>query len=151
MAIPLPKMDDAYRLKISLLEELLSCIKRERDNLVTVNLENLWAIMEEKQGILTAIEKTRDEIKVLREKASSARDTSAADQSVRSRLLQKIADLKGEIRARVQENISFIQESLDFFDEMMSIFVTGEKSERLYHPLIRKHAESSALIYYKEV
>ena len=54
-------------------------------------------------------------------------------------------------KVRVRENVTFIQESLDFFDEIISIFANGGRVERSYRPAGNGQKRPSTLIYHRKV
>lgn len=145
------EINKAYERKLSLLQELLDCLKRERENLIELNLEAIWALMEEKQGVLEAIEETGKEIERIRENTPPETTESGKVQSMLVSFSAKINKLKEEIRVRVKENVEFIQDTLGFFDELISIFISGARPEPAYNPIRRSKHESPSLIYHREV
>jgi recombination protein RecR len=64
---------------------------------------------------------------------------------------RKVASLKEEIKARAKENVAFIQESLQFLDEIISIFATGGRAEVSYDPMLRRQKASPSFMYQSEV
>ena len=48
--------------KILLYYDLLHCFKQERESLITIDLDKLWAISKEKEGICAKIKSVRKEI-----------------------------------------------------------------------------------------
>ena len=144
-------IEGVYRRKVSLFKELINCLDLERDNLINLNIENLWSLMEEKQKILISIEDEGKQIKKIMEKNHPDQDIPKRGGRPIMELSRKIADLKEEIKAKVSENVTFIRESLDFFDEIISIFANGERVEHSYRPTRKGQKALSALIYHKEV
>jgi hypothetical protein len=51
----------------------------------------------------------------------------------------------------VRENVSFIEETLQFFDEIVSIFALGKRPEYGYEPAFRRQRTPSSLIFESEV
>jgi len=144
-------IEGIYRRKVSLFKELINCLDLERDSLINLNIENLWSLMEEKQRILISIEDEGTQIKKIIEKNYPDQDIPERGGRLITELSQKMADLKEEIKIRVKENVTFIQESLDFFDEIISIFANGGRVEHSYRPTRNGQKALSALIYHKEV
>jgi hypothetical protein len=65
---------------------------------------------------------------------------------------RKIEQLKGEIKQRIQENVSIIQESLNFFHDLVSVFANSSKKENTYEEIVRGTAvDSSSIFYQREV
>ena len=144
-------IEGIYSRKVSLFKELINCLDLERDNLINPNIKNLWSLMEEKQRILISIEDEGKQIKKIMEKNYPDQDIPERGGRPITELSQKIADLKEEIKVRVKENVTFIRESLDFFDEIISIFAKGGRVENSYRPTRKGQKTLSALIYHKEV
>jgi hypothetical protein len=144
-------IEDVYRRKAGLFEELLNCIESERESLISLNIENLWALMERKRKIIEAIGEARVQIRSFNENRERGYDTPVRDRQAVLELSKKIARLEEEIKVRVKENVSFIHETLDFFDDVVSSLIRGGKSDGSYHPSKRKGKEISTMIYHKEV
>lgn len=144
-------IEGIYSRKVSLFKELINCLDLERDDLINLNIENLWSLMEKKQRILVSIEDEGKQIKNIMEKNCPDQDIPERGGRPIMELTQKIADLKEEIKVRVKENVTFIRESLDFFDEIISIFAKGGRVEHSYRPTRKGQKTLSALIYHKEV
>ena len=145
------RIEDLFRTEISHLKELLDSVSLETDSLIDLNIETLWSLMAEKKRILQSIDDIRGEIRDLLKKEDTGHDISLERQRPIMKLLRTIADLKEEIKARVRENALFITESLDFFNEIISIFTTGGKEDNSYSQTGRKPRESVPLIYHREV
>ena len=142
---------DLYQREADLHEELLECIKSERENLINLNIDNLWELMESKNRILTTIQEGRDQIKSLLEEAGGKQNVSNREKPLVAELSNKIITLKQEIGARVKENVSFIKESLQFVDDLITIFAMGGKLETSYSPAKRQTRETPGRIYRREV
>ena len=148
-------IEEAYQKKVSLLQALLGCLHLEQESLITMNLKSLWSLMERKDSLLDSIGLTDQEIRAV-EALGSVGGADGTDlpkevrQAVRG-LSREIQRLKMEIRARVKENVSFIQETLRFFDEIVSIFAAGNRPEVSYEPQPGRARMSSSLIYQREV
>ncbi len=108
---------------------LVDCLERERKHLKEIDVEALWAVMEEKKRIIEALSAIPDE-----ERAPDA-ETSR---------------LKEEIRRRTEENIGFIKESLSFFDELIAILAGGEPETRGYRPGGSGRLGTRPLLYKRE-
>jgi len=147
----LQTIEEAYRKKVSLFQDLLHCVTAERDDLIKVNIDNLWVLMEKKQKILQAIEEAKGQIKNLAEEDPAYQNASGKERGHIIELSKRMVSLKEEIKTRVKENVTFIQESLQFVDEIISIFSMGGRLEPSYDPA-RKHRKGlSAGIYQRQV
>ena len=84
------RIEKAYRKEVVLLKDLLECLSLERDHLVDLNLEGLWALMERKKTVLKSIEETRTEIQALIKDKERAREASQEIQRLRAFFSRKI-------------------------------------------------------------
>lgn len=145
------KITAGYQKEAALFQDLLNCLDLERDNLINLNLENLWATMEKKQGLLESIEGVQGEIKGLLAEDREKQPVATDDRHRLTSLSARVTHLKEEVRSRVKENVLFIQETLGFFDELVQIFMSGGEIGRSYGPGSKKAGNFTPLILYKEV
>jgi flagellar biosynthesis/type III secretory pathway chaperone len=117
---------DIYKRRISLFKDLLTCITQEKENLINQDINGLWSALEEKQKLLASIEATKNPLDGCSYKDLNFRDFSSNDKDKIRELSRMLIGLKQEIRARVRENVSFINETLDFFNEMISSLTMTE-------------------------
>lgn len=125
--------------QVVLLEELIHCLDRERKVLIDLDVPALWHVVEEKHGILQAIEALPSEGS--REAASAKKGLGdlAPDAPTKAFSVRKIDRLKEEIRERARENTAFIQDSLAFVDKLVRLFAGDPEEVQTYRP----HGEES--------
>jgi len=124
-----------YLKRISLFQDLLNCIVLEREHLITQNIKGIWSSLEEKQSIMDSIEETKSQLGGASCNEIALGDFSSEDRNKIMELSRAIVLLKCDIQARVKENVSFINETLDFFDEMISTMtMTQADTCRSYGP-----------------
>jgi len=135
-------LEDLFHKKIILSNDLLHCLKKERESLINIDLDSLWSISKEKEDICSKIESIREEI-------ASALDLRVDQRFLAShqilellpekhkatfqKLFHTLLKLEGEIEVIRKENMIFIDDSLQFLDEMMSILTGKTKSKILYN------------------
>ena len=151
MEASLQSTEKIYRREISLFQELLNCLTLEKDNLINLDMEDLWDLMEKKKKIIESIEDGRQQMKKITEEDHPKQGLDGKGRRPFMALSKKIDHLKEEIKIRVKENVAFIQESLEFFDEIISIFTMGGRVEHSYSPLTKKQKEFSTRIYHRKV
>jgi len=151
MELSIQRIEEIYQEKLNLLKELVTCLSLERDSLINLDIGKLWALMEEKQKILESIDIKAKQVRDIIEESYPDREIPVKDHRRIRGLSQKIADLKEEIKTRVRENVSFIQDSLGFINEMISVLVTGGRPAFSYDPVVKNKKKMSSIIYYKEV
>jgi hypothetical protein len=131
-----------YR-KIMLYNDLLHYFKKERESLMNIDLDELWRISKEKEDICSEIKSTRQEI------LSTIADPKIDKTSFRLRqmldlipkenrakfqeLYRTLINLKSEVDVLRKENMAFIDDSLQFLDEMISIITSERESETMYN------------------
>jgi hypothetical protein len=138
------------RRQVALCERLLDCVVRERETLIDLDVNRLWSITEEKRRILRLIEKAQ--VPVIRQnRTNSSQVLPPERRRVARDLSQRLDLLKEEIRARAADNVRFVDETLGFFDELVSILAIGTQRSESYQPIGRARKGSLPLIYSKEV
>jgi len=144
-------LEGLYMKRISLYEDLLGCIKRESDNLISQNIKGIWSSLDEKSEILEAIEENN---KCFPEKSGSnpvPADIPRHDRDAIIKFKRKLKDLKQEIGVRVKENVSFINDTLGFINDIFSSLSNTDEKPDTYGRDLKKRNGSSNLIYHNEV
>lgn len=129
-------IEGLFQEKVFLYADLVECFRKERSYLTCMNVEALWGVSDEKNRLCS-------EIVALKAKIASFLDLDrgleeadvrrllesipAREQGPLRNTLLRIMKLKREVEIMRKENQAFIDESLDFLDEMISLLV-GEGS-----------------------
>ena len=151
MELTSKEIEEIYRNKITLFRELRDCIALERENLINLDISNLWAVMEEKEKLLASIDEARNRLKGIVEEDDPYRHIPEKDRSRMTAHFQTLAALKEEIKTRVRENVSFVTETLDFFHELIAVMTMGDRSGESYGPQKSGLKEKRNLFYSNEV
>jgi len=144
-------LEEIYKRKIALFTELRDCIALERENLINMDIKNLWAVMEEKHRVLESLEEAKDQLTGIIGDDLPYPHIPPEDRPAVMELCQTLSDLREDIKARVRENVLFVKETLDFFHEMASMLAMGGRSEDSYGPLRVGRKGMPNLIYHHEV
>ena len=146
--------------KILLYDDLLHCFMEERDSLINLNLDNLWQISNEKEEICSRISSIRQEIISA---INPGMDQKIFDLNQIPGLIpresrpefhnsfQKLIELKSEIEALRKENMVFIDDSLNFLDEMISIITGDSKSKVMYNNKCHMTESVASIMLSREV
>lgn len=145
------QIEGIFKKRISLLRDLLDCVGRERDSLLNYDINGIWALVDEKNKILESLEKTKDHIKTSDINKPLLDDFSLREKRYVTELSQTLSDLKNEIRTRVCENISFINDTMNFFHELVYVMTTSGHAENAYGPSKNSRKESLNLLHHSEV
>ncbi len=128
--------------KIMLYHDLLYCFKHERESLINLNLDKLWSISKEKEKICAEINAVKQEIVAVLDVQGNQKtfelnrtmdlipgESKAEFQKLYLRLIK----LKSEIEVFRKENISFVNDSLQFLDEIIAIITGTNGSGNMYN------------------
>ena len=132
--------------KIMLYRDLVECLRRERELLVRTDVDALWEVSDSKQSIGARIGAVRG--KILKALSEAAIDHDMDSSSFRlstvlslipsrdrvgfKKPYMSLVNLKSEIRQRSQENKLFIEQSLAFLDELITIIANTDEAQPLY-------------------
>jgi len=133
-AFTVDTIEKLFYKKIMLYNDLLHCFEEERKSLISINLNKLWSLSKEKDEICARIKAIRREMSVAVNPENEqdsfnlnlVMDLIPGKYTDRfKKLYLRILKLKGEIEILRKQNILYIDDSLEFLDEMISI-ITGE-------------------------
>ncbi|MGB5992991.1 MAG: flagellar export chaperone FlgN [Desulfobacterales bacterium] len=133
-AFTVDTIEKLFYKKIMLYNDLLHCFEEERRSLISINLNKLWSLSKEKDEICARIKAIRREMSVAVNPENEqdsfnlnlVMDLIPGKYTDRfKKLYLRILKLKGEIEILRKQNILYIDDSLEFLDEMISI-ITGE-------------------------
>jgi hypothetical protein len=147
--------------KIMLYHDLLHCLNQERDSLINIDLDRLWSISREKEEVCTKIKSLRQE--VISTLVDEGPDQHSFDlnrimdiipRENRGRfqeLYRTLIRLESEVEVLRKENMLFINDSLQFLDEMIAILTGQTPSEFLYNDRCHLSKSSSNALFLREV
>jgi len=133
-AFTIDTIEKLFYKKIMLYNDLLYCFEEERKSLIRIDLNKLWGLSKEKDEICAQIKSIRREMSVAvnLENEPDAFSLNLVMDLIPEKYTDKfkklylrILKLKGEIEILRKKNILYIDDSLEFLDEMISI-ITGE-------------------------
>ena len=137
-AFTVDTIEKLFYKKIMLYNDLLYCFEEERKSLIKIDLNKLWGLSKEKDEICAQIQYIRREMSVA-VNSENEQDAFSLNQVMGlipeeytdkfKKLYLRILKLKGEIEILRRQNILYINDSLEFLDEMISI-ITGETDTR---------------------
>lgn len=150
------EVEGSFEKQAAMLEQLRDCLEMERESLIQVDVDELWELMETKNSLVVGIEKLGNEIKCLLNQCFEC-----STETPRARALKewpwfrdfskRTALLKEDIQTRLRENLSFIRDTLGFFNELVGIIVQGGAQERGYEHLGKLPEATGPRIYHREV
>lgn len=146
MQIAIQTLENLFHEKILLYQDLVECLKRERDVLTKTDMDGLWEIADQKQSIAGRIETVRNKILTALSDIPTDRRTDGVSFDLarvyslippmdRERIKKayfSLISLKSEIQRRSRENKLFIEECLSFLDELIGIITDTGKQGAVY-------------------
>jgi len=146
--------------KIMLYNDLLHCFKAERESLISINLDKLWKISKEKEDICANINAARQEIIAavdLQEDQESFELNRTMDlipgesRAEFQKLYLRLIKLKSEIEVFRKENMAFVNDSLQFLDDIIAIITGADGSEAMYNEKCHFSKSESHVFLSREV
>jgi len=145
-------LEDLFQRKIMHYDDLLHCLEKERESLVTINMDALWTISREKEELCSKIEGIRQEIISVFD--MDEQNSSVPFNTILCLVPEEKADifqsffltldkLKNEIELLRKTNMAFMNDSLRFLDEMISIITGGKESDMGYN--LKSHLSKSGI------
>jgi hypothetical protein len=128
--------------------------------LISVDLDELWKISKDKEALCSKITSIRQEIIAfiepgLAQRPFNLKDVMALipDEFTRGfqKLYLKLIKLKSEIDALRKENMVFIDDSLAFMDEMISVISGGRRAKVQYNERCQINKSGHNMILSREV
>jgi flagellar biosynthesis/type III secretory pathway chaperone len=153
-------LETIFHKKILLYRSLLDCLKKERENLIQVDLNALWDISKVKDGLVARIMSVRQQmgsvIKTKKEQGlPSFSDMMEAipddKKEVFQSLFHTVRMLKGEVEAYRKENVHFMDESLQFIDELISITTGVTYARNVYNNQCQLKRTNGNMLLRREV
>jgi flagellar biosynthesis/type III secretory pathway chaperone len=139
-------LEDLFYEKLILYQELVECLKQERQFLIKTDMDALWEISDKKQSIVPRIERVREKMLATLSDASidHGMDVSSfrlatvlsvipyTDRGRFKKVYMSLVGLESETRQRSRENRLFVQQSLDFLDELIGIIANAHTPRPVY-------------------
>lgn len=146
MQTAIETLENLFHEKILQYQDLVECLKKEHDVLINTDMDGLWDIAYEKKSIVASIEALRSKILTALSEAGIDHRTDAVSfdlahvyslipRTNRVRFKKpylSLMSLKGEIQRRSQENRLFVEECLNFLDELIGIIADTGKQGTVY-------------------
>jgi flagellar biosynthesis/type III secretory pathway chaperone len=141
-ALNVDTIEKLFYKKIMLYNDLLYCFEEERRSLIAIKINRLWELSKEKDELCAQINSIRGKLSaaVHLENEPNAFKLGLIMDLIPEKhtdkfkkLYLRILKLKGEIEILRKQNILYIDDSLEFMDEMISILTGEDKSRYIYN------------------
>ena len=146
--------------KIMLYNDLLHCFKTESELLIRIDLDKLWKTSKEKETICTRIAAARKEIVSA---ANPEKDQESFDlnrimdliprgyKAEFQKLYLRLIKLKSEMDMLRKQNMIFIDDSLEFLDQMIAIITGNDRTQSVYNDKCHFSKSGSYVFLSREV
>ena len=149
-------LESLFYQKIMLRHDLLHCFNAERKALMEIDLDQLWEVAKEKEEIASKINSVQQEMISTFEPQPDPKSfhlnrlldmLPRGDRAKFNELYRTLLGLKREIEALRKENMLFVDDSLHFLDEMISVITSGDGAAATYDDKCRvKKSDNHILI-----
>ena len=146
--------------KIIIYNDLLDCFYKERDFLINLNLDELWQLSREKETLCEKIASIRREIIACMKPGLTLGPFNLNEimafvpgefKPRLQKLYLRLIKIKNEIDALRKENMVFINDSLQFLDEMITAITGGFGARVQYNERCRINKSVSQVLLSREV
>jgi hypothetical protein len=152
-------VEELFSRKIMLYHDLLHCFRQEKESLLRIDLDRLWKIAGEKEELCSKIQSLRQEIMDLLYPETDNKSLNlnrlihlipVDKRAVFQKLYLALIRLKREIEVLRKENMVFINDSLQFLDEIMSIISGETRAGSVYNDKCHLVKSESQILLSKE-
>jgi len=166
MQTQIKMLENFFYDKILLYQELVEYLKKERDYLTKTDMDVLWEISAKKQDIVFRIETIREKILAALSELSVEHGMDVSSFSLAKvvslipsaqrvglrKIYLTLVGLKTETRQLSRENKVFVEQSLDFLDELITVIAGSSGKKCLYDGGGSLNSKGhSNLLLYREV
>lgn len=146
--------------KILRYNDLRRCFQQERTALIDIDMDCLWDISREKEEICLAVNDIRQRIRAIAPGSFDGPSTNlrqlvnglpAENQVEFQKLYHTIVRLKGEIDAMRKENMTHVDHSLQFLDEILSVITGKSQAKALYNDKRQLRSTTNTVFLSREV
>jgi len=146
--------------KIFLYNDLLLCFKKEKEALANMDMDNLWNISKEKDGLCSKINSIRQKIfsavhfEPDQQHLAPVLIMALVPEKNRAKfneLYYTLRKLKNEIDAMRELNMHTVDHSLKFLDEILSIISGRAPQDVIYNDRCRLNQSRNNMILSREV
>ena len=146
--------------KIICYNDLLVCFYKERDFLINLDLDELWQLSKEKERLCEKIASIRREIVACTKPGLTGEPFNLNEimafvpdefKPRMEKLYLRLIKIKSEIDGLRKENMVFINDSLQFLDEMITVITGGCGARVQYNERCRMNKSVGHVLLSREV
>ncbi len=137
-----------YEKELSLLKDLESCLKTERECLIKSDISTLGIVKREKERIFDNIRHVQEKRRRFLNNIGSVSHEEKKNFSIFN---SKLKVCRVRIRTQIQENMDFVQDMLDFFEGLVSTIFVREDESKTYSNFKKVHCEAPPVMVHREV
>jgi flagellar biosynthesis/type III secretory pathway chaperone len=131
-------LETLFQNKIMLYYDLRECLRNEQTYLIQLDLNRLWEVSRQKESLCAKLTALRQEIKAVLQCNQADSFPNLSDlltllstegKTVFQGLYYRLAELRSEVEALRKENMHYVNDSLQFIDEIIAI-ISGAAGHR---------------------
>lgn len=152
-------LEEIFYKKILHYNDLRASFQREKAALIDLDMDVLWEVSREKEELCATIQGIRQELfsvcseRGLGDVSNLGQVLDALPVENRAQfqaLYHSISRLKGEIDAMRKENMSHVDNSLQFLDEIISVITGGDRGKPIYDDRSQLRKPANAVLLSRE-
>lgn len=156
----LQALEALFMKKIVLYTDLRNCLEKEREYLIQMDLDSLWKISREKESLCADLESTREELLIIlnRDKTGPFPGMSKIIALIPKErklffqdLFYSVSTIQSDIENFRTENVKYVEESLQFIDEMIAVMAGESHNSDVYDRKCRLKKVDNSLLLRGEV
>lgn len=155
----IPSLEGLFYRKIMLYNDLLHTLGKEREALIAIDLDLLWQISQQKEEICEKITSARKEILLTLKRGDDANGFELTPimelipeghRPQFQEVYRTLIRLKAEVEVLRRENMVFVEDSLQFLDEMLSILMGNTHVSGTYNRKCRVQKTGTPILISRE-
>lgn len=134
-------LENLFQNKIMLYYDLRECLRNEQTYLIQLDLNRLWEVSRQKESLCAQLATLRNDVMALLQRNPQEPFPKLSDlmtllstqgRTVFHGLYYRLAELRSEVEALRKENIHYVNDSLQFIDEIIAIISGAAQNRDIY-------------------
>jgi flagellar biosynthesis/type III secretory pathway chaperone len=153
-------LEALFQNKIMLYYDLRECLKNEQAYLIQLDLNRLWEVSRTKESLCAELTALRNEIMALVHRSETDTFPNLNDlmallpqegKTVFQGLCYRLTELRSEVEALRKENMHYVNDSLQFIDEIIAIISGAAQNREIYDRRCQLKKGTNPLLLRREV
>jgi len=155
-----PALETLFQNQIMLYYDLRECLRNEQTCLIQLDLDRLWEVSRQKESLCARLKVLRQEIMAILpcgqtdafpKLSQLVTLLSAEGKTLFQWLYYRLAELRSEVEALRKENMHYVNDSLEFIDEIIAIISGVAQNRDIYNRRCQIKKGASPMLLRREV